>query len=208
MANETISFGDGSTAGYPGVEDTVMAVRQNWTAAQAHLGVANAIHLARTDTGAAATVTTGITQPPCCRNITATSGGTAGDVAANSVIITGTDFADQVITETLPAFTLNTPGIVTGSKAFKTVTSIYFPVQDGTGATIAVGYGAKLGLAHYLNYNTVEHCSLAGTREGTAATVATSLTSLSNNTITLNSALNGTAVQAVYFPHYDQTYVG
>lgn len=90
-----------------------------------------------------------ITNPDVPRNLTITTGGTTADIAAGDVTITGTNVEGKTISET---FTMsdNLNGTVTGNKAFKTVTSIVFPAADGTAATIAVGYGAKLGLNHRL----------------------------------------------------------
>jgi len=144
-------------------------------------------------------VTSGITSPDVPRNLTATAGGTAGDVAAVQVTVTGTDASGAVITEALPAFTLDTTGIVTGSKAFATVTSYSVPAMDGTGATVAIGTGEKLGLGAHLARNTVIAAYLAGTKEGTAPTVAVSASVLSSNTVDLNSSLAGTEVIVDYY---------
>lgn len=164
------------------------------SAANADAASTTAVHAAVTDTGGAQTITTGITNPEVPRNITATAGGTAGDIKAISVIVNGTDFAGVAIADTLPAFTVNTAGTVQGTKAFKTVTSIVIPAHDGTGATTAIGRGDKLGLPFKLAHNTVLLTFMNNTIEGTAPTVTTSSTSISNNTIDLNSALNGTKV--------------
>ena len=147
-----------------------------------------------TDNGAPQTIATGINQPDVPRNITATAGGTAGDIKAIAVIITGTNAEDVVITETLGVFTENTPGTVAGLKAFKTVTSILIPAHDGTGATTAIGFGDVVGLGHRLARNTVPAAFLANTVEGTAPTVVVSATVLESNTADLNSALNSTQV--------------
>lgn len=156
------------------------------------------IHAAVTDNGSTQTITTGITDPAVPRNVTATAGGTAGDIKAIQVTITGTDYADQVITETLPAFTVNTTGTVQGNKAFKTITEISIPAHDGTGATTEIGWGEKLGLPDKLPTNTVLLASLGGTKEGTAPTVTASASALASNTVDLNSALNGSEV-AIYY---------
>lgn len=158
------------------------------------LGTTTAVHAAVTDTGSQQVVTTGITNPDVPRNITATAGGTAGDIKAIQVIVAGTNAEDVAITETLPAFTVDTAGTVTGSKAFKTVTSITIPAHDGTGATTAIGVGAKVGLLRRLSRNTVIAAFLNGTKEGTAPTVAVSSSAIESNTVTLNSALAGTEV--------------
>jgi hypothetical protein len=151
-----------------------------------------------TDTGDAQVITTGIIQPDVPRNVTATAGGTAGDIKAVQVIVVGTDAEDQPLSETLPAFTVNTGGAVAGSKAFKTVTSITLPAHDGTGATTAIGFGEKLGLGRRLQRNTVRAAYLDNVLEGTAPTVAVSASTLASNTADLNSALNSTPVQIEY----------
>lgn len=154
----------------------------------------NGIHAAVTDTGAQQVITTGITQPSVPRNITATAGGTAADIKAIQVIVAGTNFNDEAITETLGAFTENTAGSVAGNKAFKTVTSITIPAHDGTGATTEIGYGEKLGLPYLLSHNTVLAAYLNNAKEGTAPTVAVSSTAIESNTVDLNSALNSQVV--------------
>lgn len=163
------------------------------------LGTTTAVHAAVTDNGAEQTITTGITNPDVPRNVTATAGGTAGDIKAIQVVVTGTDANGAVLTETLPAFTVNTAGTVTGSKAFATVTSVVIPAHDATGATTAIGTGAKVGLGVKLATDTVIGAHLAGTRESTRPTVAVSSSVLASNTVTLSSALAGTAVLVDYY---------
>jgi len=165
-------------------------------ATAAGAAAANGIHAAVADTGQQQLITTGITNPGVPRNITATAGGTAGDIKAIQVIIEGTNYADEVITETLPAFTENTPGTVIGSKAFKIVTKITIPAHDGNGATTAIGFGEKLGLPFKLAHNTVLSAYLDNVKEAVAPTVATSATAIESNTIDLNSALNSKVVDA------------
>lgn len=162
------------------------------------VGSTTAVHAAVTDTGSQQVVTTGITNPAVPRNVTATSGGTAGDIKAIQVIVAGTNAEGVAITETLPVFTENSATTVVGSKAFATVTSITIPAHDGTGATTAIGTGAKLGLGDRIGRNSVERAYLGGTIEGTPPTVAVSSSALESNTVTLNSALNGTAVVVDY----------
>lgn len=164
------------------------------------LGTTTAVHAAVTDNGTQQVVTTAITNPDVPRNVTATAGGTNTDIKAIQVIVAGTDIDGNAITETLPAFTVDTAGTVTGSKAFKTVTSITIPAHDGTGATTAIGRGAKLGLPNRLpGRNTVLAAYLAGVREATAPTVAADATNISGNTVQLSSALNGGAVVVDYW---------
>jgi len=153
-----------------------------------------AIHAAVTDNGTEQTITTSITAPDVPRVVSATAGGTAGDIKAIQVTVNGTDASGAVITEALPAFTVNTAGTVTGAKAFATVTSFVIPAHDGTGATTALGHGAALGLGVHLARNTVISAFFGGVLEGTAPTVTTSATVLSSNTADLDSASDGSAV--------------
>lgn len=79
------------------------------------------------------------------RNLTfTTAGGTAADAPA-TVLITGTDINDAALTETVSL--AQTATIAAGVKCFKTVTSLAFAAADGTGATVAIGFGAVFGLA-------------------------------------------------------------
>lgn len=166
--------------------------------AQAVLGTTTYVKAAVTSTAEDQVITTGITNPLYPRNVTATAGGTAGDIKAVQVIVEGTNENDEVITETLPAFTANTAGTVTGSKIFKTITKITMPAHDGTGATTAIGTGAKLGLGFKLAHNTVLSAYRNNVLEGTAPTVTVSATAQESNSITLNSTLNGTVVDAYF----------
>lgn len=152
------------------------------------------VHAAVTDNGAEQKVKTGITNPATPRNITATAGGTAGDIKPIQVTVIGTNANGETIEETLPAFTENTAGTVEGSKAFKTVTEIKIPKHDGEGATTAIGYGNKLGLGIKLSRDTIVAAFLNGVREGTRPTVAVSSSAVESNTVKLNSNPSETQV--------------
>lgn len=152
----------------------------------------NAVHAAVTDNGALQTVTTAITNPDMARNVSATVAGTGANITAVQVIVTGTNIYGVPITETLPAFTAATPGTVTGSKAFATVTSIAIPA-NGTGVTTAVGFGNKFGLPVKLSRNSVIFTFQDNVRETFAgSTVAVNATDHSLNTITFVGTPNGT----------------
>lgn len=160
---------------------------------------ADVVLAAVTDDGEEQTITAEITDPDVPRAVTATAGGTADDIKAIQVTINGTNADGAVITEDLPAFTVNTAGIVTGSKAFATVTSVVIPAHDDTGATTSVGTSDKLGLGFHLSRNTVVSAYLNGVLESTAPTVATSSTALESNTVDLNSATDGTEVLVDFY---------
>jgi hypothetical protein len=166
------------------------------TAANAVAPNTTGVHAAVTDNSAQQVVTTAITNPAVPRNITATAGGTAADIKPIQVIIAGTNYNDEAITETLPAFTENTAGSVTGSKAFKTVTSITIPAHDGNGATTAIGWGDKYGLPYKRAHIPCLGSYLNNVLEATAATMTASATAMESNTIDLNSASNGNIIDS------------
>lgn len=159
----------------------------------------DAVLAAVEDNGAPQAIVEDITNPPQPRNITATTDGKAEDVKAIQVKVTGTNVAGEVITETLPPFTVNTKGTVVGSKAFATVTKVEIPAHDGEEATTSIGFGEKLGLGVKLSRNSVLRAFLGGALEATAPTVAVSASALESNTVDLNSALNGTEVLVDYY---------
>jgi hypothetical protein len=139
--------------------------------------------------GATTLVTSGITQPGVARNLTVT--GNAAAVAGN-VVIVGTNIGGEVITETIVAAGVAT---VVGVKAFLTVTSITLPAWVSAGTErIRVGTGARLGLPVPISRNSVIAAFLNGVRETTAPTVLFNAAVLENDTVQLNSALNGNPV--------------
>jgi hypothetical protein len=139
-----------------------------------------------------------ITNPAVPRSLTTTAGGTPTDIKAIQVKVTGKDQSGNVISESLPAFTVDTAGTKNGAKAFAEITHIEVPTHDGNGATTAVGTGALLGIGAKLARNTVLMAFLNNVKEGTAPTVAVSSTALESNTISLASALDGNDVTFYY----------
>jgi hypothetical protein len=140
-------------------------------------------------------VTDDIVQPDVPREITVTGALDDGATPAGGdgdVVIDGTDAAGAVISETITAVAGET---IVGDLAFATVTAVTVP--SGTG-TIAVGTGSALGIPARLSLNTVLAAYLNEAREATAPTVATSPTVLAANTITLNSALDGSVVDVLF----------
>jgi len=162
-----------------------------------------AIHAAITGSASAiVTTTTVITNPDYPRNVVINPDGVAADVAACDITINGTDIYDAVLTEDIAiAENQAHDTLSTGLKAFKTVTSIVIPIQDGAGATFHIGTGSKLGLDRKLRVNTVLAAALNSVREGTAPTVTVSPTVVALNTMTLNSSLAGTPVDAWFIDH-------
>lgn len=161
------------------------------------LGTNTAVHAAITDNGSQQVVTTGITNPSPCRNVTATSGGTAGDIGAIQVTIAGTNIWGEPITEVLPVFTADTATTVVGSKAFATVTSITVPAHDGTGATTAIGTAVtadlKLGLPVTLPRKTFVNLFVDNVVD-TIASSNVSSTAVESNWVEPTTAANGSKV--------------
>lgn len=133
-------------------------------------------------------------QPDHPRNVTVT--GNDANVSGD-VIIEGFNAAGGPITETIA---LNGTNTVAGSKAFASVTLITLPAYDTADTErVRVGVGAKFGLPVALSRNTVIAAFLDNVREGTAPTVTVSAEAIEANTVTLNSALDGSDVTVDYY---------
>lgn len=154
---------------------------------------------------AATTISTFLAQPDVPRNLILTPTGTTGDVESCVVTITGTNVKNSTISETF-TFAANASTAVTGSKAFKTVTSVAFPAncESGSfGATWNLGQGYKLGLRNCMaNAGSFFHAVYGGVKEVTAPTVAASASAVESNTIQLNSMLLGSDVIAYYVQNF------
>jgi len=140
----------------------------------------------------------GFTKLNIARNITATTRGTAGDVKAVQIVVEGLNMNNEAITETLPAFTIDTLGTVTGAKAFKEVTKVTIPAMDGAGVLVDIGFGEVIGLPFKLSHNTLLKTYRANVEEVTAPTVQKDSAKLEGNTMKLNAALNGTDIDAYF----------
>lgn len=188
-----------TTVGGISVAAVTCAAGANWDTAAVATGEAAAVAFSG-GLSPSDIIITGITDPTIPRNITATTDGTAGDIKAVQVIIEGTNYMDEVITETLPVFTVDTKTTVVGSKAFKTVTKITIPAHDGLAATTSIGFGEKIGLSYKLSHNTLlyKHTYLDNVVEATEPAVTVSATAIESNTIDLASALDGHAVDAYF----------
>ena len=150
---------------------------------------ADGVHAAIASKTTAQTITTAITNPPYPRNITVTPGDTTGDIKAGTVIITGTNIADDVITEEF-AFLADAADAKVGAKAFKTVTSIYIPVQDGTGASFTIGFGELIGLPLILDAKPLVFVLDDGVI-ATAPVITADADELEKNVIDVNGSLDG-----------------
>lgn len=140
-------------------------------------------------TAEAQVITEGLSNPAVPRNLRV-KGNAAGIIG--DVVITGTNYANEVITETIA---LDGSNAVEGTKAFKTITQVELPAETNVGTdTVSIGVGNRLGLPYKLAHNTILAAYRDNTKEVTAPTVAVSTSAVESNTILLNSALNGTVI--------------
>ena len=168
--------------------------------AQAVAKSANGVIAAFACSTAKTTKTTGFAAMPFARTVSATvAATTAAHIDAVQVKVTGLNDAGEVISEDLPAFTDDTPGIVTGALAFASITKVEVPAMGGDSATVAIGWGDAIGIGYLLPHNTVQMPYKDNTKESVAPTVAVSATDLESNTVLLNNALNGKVVDIYLF---------
>lgn len=161
--------------------------RQQWTAPPA----ANAtLYLSAQSLASGGTVTSFLAQPVVPRNVQIVASG----ATTASITINGTDIRGIAISL---AMTLNGSTPVVGTVAFASITSIVLPTVAGT--TLNVGTGAALGLDRMMAENSVICTNTDGTKDGTAATVTYSSSAISANTVTTNTAPNGTHNFAAWF---------
>lgn len=163
--------------------------RQKWTHPIATS--ATALKVLTATSASTTTTITPTTQPDFARVITVTPGGTTADVAAGSYVVTGTNIRGEAMTETL-TFLANATGAQTTTKAFKTVTSVLCPIQDGAAATFSIGVADALGLDRCMSEAALIDFYTDGVRETTAATVTFSATDVALNTVDPDTALANT----------------
>lgn len=143
--------------------------------------------------------------PP--RNLTVTAGGTAGDIKAAAITVTGKNAEGKVITETFTP-TVDTAGTLTGSKIFATVDSISIPAQDGGGATFSIGVGNNIGF-NFRNLSTTQvrlyKKVIASGAESLVAPGSTnfSSTNVEDNYLTLDVTPSGLSQYRVYALNYN-----
>lgn len=178
-----------------GVSASEMKIAKlSWTAAQA-AAPAVEVHAAITSNGSTTVTTTaGIAALSCPRNIVITPGGTTASVKGVAITVYGTNINNEAISEAI-LMTENGTDAVVGSKAFKTVTSIVIPAQDGAGATFAFATGSKLGLPFKLASNQVIMAKFGAAHDSALPTVAVSSTAVESNTVTFATTLDGTALE-------------
>lgn len=151
---------------------------------------------------AAVTKTTGITNPDVARNILIQTDTSTASVSTCSAVVTGTNYFDQSINETITVST-NSAASFVGNKAFKTVSSVAFPASCANSpytATWSVGVGTKLGLKRCMSNAGQWVFGIANSAyESTRATIASSTSSVESNTSSFNTAPNAVKNFEGYF---------
>lgn len=134
-----------------------------------------------------------IAQPPCARNVTVTvAATTAGHVKAGAIVVTGKNLAGETITESFTP-TVDTPGTLTGVKAFTSIDSVSVPAQDGDSVTVDVGFGQLIGLPYMLTKKRVLLTLNDGVVD-TAPTLAIDADEIEKNTVDFEGSLDGSAM--------------
>ena len=142
---------------------------------------------------AVASTSTFLVQPDVPRNITVTPTGTTTDVESCVVTISGTNIKGASITDTV-TFAANASTIQSGTKAFKTVSSVSWAADCESGtfaATWSVGFGDVLGLNHCLDQaGDVAWAVFDGAYEATRPTCVADADEVEKNTCDINGTLN------------------
>ena len=142
--------------------------------------------------GSGATVSTFLVAQDVARALQITPVSTTADVKAGNVTVTGTNIYGETITEAF-AFLDNASTATTGTKAFKTVTSIAFPAEDSPyTAQWDVGFTDKIGLDHCVDYaGNVAWTTADGVYEGTRASCTADADEVEKNVCDPNTAADG-----------------
>ena len=151
------------------------------------------IHAAITlPTSGTTVVTTGLTNPDVPRTVRLKGNATTVQ-GLTPVVVTGTDWKDQPLTENVTmggAFATPTDTV----NAFKTVTSVTVPTRGASGDTISVGFGPSLGVGSYLDaYSFLPFTSSLITSYTYDSAV------ISKNTVLLAATLDGSTDQCVFY---------
>lgn len=145
------------------------------------------------------------TVPDIPRNITITLAGTTANIGAGTAVVTGKNSEGATITENYTV-TAATGGLLTGNKAFASVTSVAFPATTGSGVTASIGYGSKLGIS-MRNLASMPMKVLKITAGGVetledASASAFSASAVESNTVTPTTAPDGTIEMRAYVLNY------
>ena len=171
--------------------------RQLWTAPDA-LDLNGMKSAVATSNSVTTDVTSFLAQPDFPRLINVDPGGTTADVPSGDVVVTGTNIRDEVISDAI-TFAANATASINTVKAFKTVTSVLFPVQDGASATYDIGWADGLGLDRAMSGNEVILATADGVYETTRPTVVFDADEVEKNFVTIDTSLDASLDVAISF---------
>ena len=140
-------------------------------------------------------------QPDYPRNITITPTGTTANNGTCNIVVTGTNFFGVSKTETF-ANTATNASIITGNKAFATVTDVNFPAACSTGAGVSwiIGVGSKLGLKRCMvDAGRYVFSVFNAAYEATRGTAVGTTAAIESNTFIPNGTMDGTKQVDLYF---------
>ncbi|MGS0745563.1 hypothetical protein ACU70A_06370 [Syntrophomonas erecta subsp. sporosyntropha] len=154
-----------------------------WSAAQNCAASTNAVIKDIACSDEATAVETGFAALPCARNISATvAATTTAEILAVKAKVTGLNIRGEEIVEELGAFTASTPGTVTGTKAFASISKVEIPAMGGDTVKVSIGYGVKLGVPFKLAHDTTIKAYNSGDTAESGGTWAVSTTAYEDNT--------------------------
>jgi hypothetical protein len=136
-------------------------------------------------------ITLGITHPdvPRCVSMKGNVAGITGNVVIHGMNANGTR-----ITETIA---LNAATVVVGLLAFSKITKIILPARVASGNTVSVGLTAKLGLWHFLTWDSRLITQFDGSAD--AGTLAIDADEVEKNQFTAAGTLDGVKVLRIVY---------
>lgn len=159
-------------------------------------------------TSTATSISTFTAQPDFARNIILTPGGTTANVGAGTAVVSGLNIFGKAISENFTIGATQSTA-VTGNKAFKSVSSVTFPAATGSGVTLSIGIGTKLGLRRCLDkLGDYAWSVYGGEYESTRGTVASSAINIESNTFIPNGTEDGAHNVDIYYLQNFRCYPG
>lgn len=157
---------------------------------------------------AATTISSFAAQPDFPRNITLTPTGTTSNVAAGTAVVSGLSIFGKAISENF-AITSTQSTATTGNKAFASVSSVVFPQASGSGVTLSIGIGTKLGLRRCMaQAGDYDWSVYGGAYESTRGTIAANATAIESNTFIPNGSEDGAHQEDIYYVQNFRCYPG
>lgn len=197
------TYGDDGVFGKRNIVSTSFSATDLGKAANAST---TALLTASATSGSSATTLTPTAQPSVPRAITITTGGTATDIKAAAITVTGKNSEGKTITDTVTP-TVDTAGTLTTTKAFASVTSVSVPAQDGNGVTVAIGTSNNFGINQRSASTAVAKIMViaangSATLEDASASNFSS-TVVENNTVTPTTTPDGAVQFRLYVFNYN-----